>query len=55
MITFITPGKKRNIPTPWVTIPWSVNDETKAVEESRKGRTVDALALTGDEGRDKLR
>ena len=23
--------------------------------ESRKGRTVDALALTGDEGRDKLR
>ena len=27
---------------------------TQAIE-SRKGRTVDALALTSDEGRDKLR
>ena len=25
------------------------------VRESRKGRMADALALTGDEGRDKLR
>ena len=30
-------------------------DTSSRAKESRKGRMADALALTGDEGRDKLR
>lgn len=33
----------------------NLKKETNVEQESKKGQTVDALALGGDEGRDKLR